>query len=72
MSSMAEAVTMSSKSQIQLGKLLIADGLILQQDLDFALEHQKFSRQLLGEILVRIGALKPSDLEKILRVQSGI
>jgi len=57
---------------VQLGTLLVAHKLILPQDLEFALEHQKFSRQFLGEILVRIGALEPEDLLRILQLQSAI
>jgi type IV pilus assembly protein PilB len=69
MNSMPETVVKSSRARILLGNLLVDDGLILPQDLDFALEHQKYTGQLLGEILVRIGALAPDDLERILQFQ---
>ncbi len=69
MNSMSEIVVKSSKARIPLGDLLVSRGLILPQDLDFALEHQKYSGQQLGEILVRIGALDPDDLERILQLQ---
>lgn len=72
MSSLLETVVRGSKTRIPLGKILVAYGLILPQDLDFALDHQKFSRQPLGEILVRIGALNPNDLERILQLQRNI
>lgn len=52
-----------------LGQLLLESGLILPQDLEFALEHQKHGFGLLGEILVRIGALNRKDLELALGYQ---
>jgi hypothetical protein len=72
MNSIEEMVVKHSKATVPLGTLLAAHKLILLQDLDFALEHQKFSRQLLGEILVRIGALEQADLDRILELQCSI
>ncbi|HUI46419.1 MAG TPA: hypothetical protein VL122_10615 [Nitrospirota bacterium] len=76
MNSLAEIIEkndrVNNKVKIQLGTLLLAHMLIMPQDLEFALEHQKFSNQLLGEILVRIGALEPDDLDRILRLQCSI
>jgi len=72
MNTLPETVVKSSKARRPLGDLLVTKGLILPQDLDFALEHQKYSGQLLGEILVRIGALDPDDLERILQLQRSI
>lgn len=67
---MAEMIVKTSNVKIPIGTLLLADELILPQDLSFALEHQRHSNMLLGEILVRIGALKLDDLEKTLKLQS--
>jgi len=53
----------------QIGSMLLKDELIIRQDLDFALEHQEHSKQLLGEILVKMGALDQKDLEKQLSLQ---
>lgn len=61
----------SSKALYSLGQLLVAGELITAQDLDFALEHQKYSDEPLGEILVRMGALDKKDLEKILIIQGS-
>ncbi len=69
---LAEMIAKSSRERVPLGKLLLADGLILPQDLEFALDHQKYSQQLLGEILVRIGALAQHDLDRILKLQKII
>jgi len=72
MNILTEAVEKSTRNRILLGNLLLADGLILPQDLELALDHQIYTRQLLGEILVRIGALKKDDLEKMLQLQRGL
>ncbi len=68
---LAEIVAGASKEKIPIGTLLVVDELILPQDLDFALDHQKYTQQPLGEILINIGALKRDDLDKILKLQSG-
>jgi hypothetical protein len=52
-----------------LGTLLVAEEYILPQDLDIALEHQKHSKAPIGEILVRIGAVEPQELERVLTMQ---
>ena len=52
-----------------IGSLLVAEEYIVPQDLDFALEHQKHSKALIGEILVRIGAVEPRELERVLNIQ---
>ncbi|MHB8845056.1 MAG: hypothetical protein ACYC7L_09970 [Nitrospirota bacterium] len=52
-----------------IGSLLVAEEYIIPQDLDFALEHQKHSKSLIGEILVRIGAVEPQALEQVLTIQ---
>ncbi|OGW40999.1 MAG: hypothetical protein A2010_16065 [Nitrospirae bacterium GWD2_57_9] len=67
--SSAELLVKNNKEQVPIGALLLADDIILPQDLDFALDHQKHSRRLLGEILVSIGALEEQDLNKTLELQ---
>jgi hypothetical protein len=52
-----------------IGSLLVEEEDIIPQDLDFALEHQKHSKGLIGEILVRIGAVEPEELERVLNMQ---
>ncbi len=69
---LAEMVVKNTKVRVPIGTLLLADGLILPQDLEFALEHQKYSRQLLGQILVRIGALTQTELDRVLKLQKGV
>ncbi len=72
MNSLEEMVTRKNKTRVPLGNLLISHELILPHDLDFALEHQRFSKLLLGEILIRMGALNPDDLNRILELQGSI
>lgn len=55
-----------------IGSMLVAEEYIVPQDLDFALEHQKHSKGLIGEILVRIGAVEPQELEKVLTIQKKL
>jgi len=72
MASLGEMVVKNCREKVPIGTLLLVDDLILPQDLDFALEHQKHSRQLLGEILVRIGAVENDVLNKTLELQRSI
>jgi hypothetical protein len=55
-----------------IGSMLVAEEYIVPQDLDFALEHQKHGKGLIGEILVRIGAVEPNELEKVLMLQKKL
>jgi hypothetical protein len=68
----AKMIVKSCRERVPIGALLLAEEIILPQDLDFALDHQKHSRQLIGEILVKIGALNPDDLKKVLELQRNI
>jgi hypothetical protein len=70
MKSLAEMIVKNSEEKIPIGALLVADELILPQDLDFALEHQRYSKRPIGEILVQIGALKSDELERTLELQN--
>ena len=55
-----------------IGSMLVAEEYIIPQDLDFALEHQKHSKALIGEILVRIGAVEKPQLERVLSLQNKL
>jgi hypothetical protein len=52
-----------------IGAMLLAEEYIVPQDLDFALEHQKYSKGLIGEILIRMGAVEPTELDRVLCIQ---
>jgi len=64
-------IVRNSSEQVPIGALLLAEEIILPQDLDFALDHQKYTREPIGEILVRIGALDITDLKMILELQQN-
>jgi len=70
MMSLAEMVVEYINGKVPLGVLLLANEIIIPQDLDLALDHQKYSKEMLGEILIKIGALKHDDLNKVLDLQS--
>ncbi len=53
----------------RIGQLLVVGEYIVPQDLEFALEHQRHSKELIGEILVRMGALDREDLDIVLSTQ---
>jgi hypothetical protein len=55
-----------------IGAMLLAGEFIVPQDLDFALEHQRYSKGLIGEILVRMGAVESGELEKVLNIQKKL
>lgn len=70
MDNLTEIADLVSEEKVPpIGQLLIRGGFIIPQDLDFALEHQKYSKEALGDILVRMGALEQEDLEKVLSLQ---
>lgn len=54
-----------------IGELLVEQESIHHHDLEFALEHQKHSRngELLGQILIRMGAVSADELDAALAVQ---
>ena len=55
-----------------IGAMLLADELIIPQDLDFALEHQRYSKGLIGEILVKMGAVESEELDVVLSIQKEL
>ena len=71
MMTLAEMVVKNINGKVPIGVLLLADEVIIPQDLDLALEHQKYSKELLGEILIKIGAMEHNDLDKALKLQNG-
>ncbi len=68
----AKMIVRNCRERVPIGALLLAEEIILPQDLDFALDHQKYTKELIGEILVRIGALDKADLKKVLELQQNM
>lgn len=52
-----------------LGRLLLATGVLTQEQLDTALERQKTDRRRLGELLISSGLLQPQQLAQLLSHQ---
>jgi len=67
--SLAEMVVENIDGKVPLGVLLLADEFIIPQDLYLALDHQRYSKEPLGEILIKIGALTQEDLDRALNLQ---
>src|SRR5262249_54018643 len=55
----------------RIGEMMIARGLITHEQLEVALDHQRASGQLMGEILVDLGHIDPLDLTRILAGRRG-
>jgi hypothetical protein len=49
-----------------IGVMLVEKDRIVPQDLEFALAHQKNSQDLIGQILVRMGAIRETELNEVL------
>lgn len=58
--------------RVRIGDLLIAEGLITQQQLETALEEQKVRKTKLGETLLALGYVSQSDFASVLSRQLGI
>ncbi len=58
-----------SLGSLQIGELLLREGLISREDLDRALQQQKETGTRLGFVLVTSGALSEADLTRVLSMQ---
>ncbi len=58
-----------SLGSLQIGELLLREGLINREDLDRALQQQKETGTRLGFVLVTSGALSEADLTRVLSMQ---
>ena len=56
----------------RLGEILVSRGLVSEAQLADALAMQALSGGLLGQLLIRMGALSESDLNKLLSEQLGL
>lgn len=56
----------------RLGRLLVEDGLLTEDQLDAALEQQIRTRRLLGEVVVELGYVSQANVERALAIQSGL
>ncbi|MFZ4856277.1 MAG: Ig-like domain-containing protein [Desulfuromonadaceae bacterium] len=62
------------KNQIRrhIGQILLDGGFLSSNDLDLAFEAQKQTKELLGQVLVKMGVLKPLDINAPLLVQEHL
>jgi type IV pilus assembly protein PilB len=63
------AVTALSAGRRRLGALLVADGLVSQQQIEAARARQQIDRRRLGDVLVREGLVSEQDLVEALAAQ---
>lgn len=57
---------------VKIGDLLIAQGAITQTQLHIALEHQKVTGAILGDLLIKLGFVTAAEFARTIAVQSGI
>ena len=69
---MALSGASAPRSNKRIGELLVEQGLINHAQLERALAEQQTTREFLGAILVKIGAIQPDALLVALSQQSGI
>src|SRR6267143_5570829 len=69
---MAQQVKLGQPVNRRLGDLLVADGLLGQEQLQKALVEQKGSTEKLGSILIRLGFINEEQLIGFLSRQYGV
>lgn len=57
---------------IRIGELLVSNGLITDRQLQIALEHQKVTGAILGDLLIKLGFVTATDFARTIALQSGI
>lgn len=57
---------------IKIGELLLAKGLITEKQLKIALEHQRVTGAILGNLLVKLGFVTAAEFSRTIAEQSGI
>jgi hypothetical protein len=69
---MKEILVMGQSAKRHIGRILLDGGFLSQQDLDSALEEQKQTKELLGQVLVKKGVLKVEDIKVPLIIQEHL
>ena len=57
---------------IRIGELFISQGIITEKQLQLALDHQKVTGDILGDLLIRLGFVTAQEFARTIAVQSGI
>lgn len=60
---------MQKPNRHPIGRILLDSGFVSHHDIERALEEQRNTNELLGQVLVRMGILDPTDLKAALSVQ---
>lgn len=63
---------MASSEKRHIGKILLDGRFLLQKDLDSALKEQMCTKELLGQVLVRMGVLRAEDVSAPLLIQQHL
>ncbi|MGD0584652.1 MAG: cytochrome c3 family protein [Oryzomonas sp.] len=63
---------MAHSSRRNIGDILLDGGFVQRHDLDAALGDQKLSKELLGQVLIKRGALKADDIKVPLLIQEHL
>jgi hypothetical protein len=63
-------MAMIMKHKRPIGQVLLDGGFVSATDIDFALQEQKRTRELLGQVLVRMKVLEPADISAVISVQA--
>lgn len=63
---------MGQSAKRHIGRILLDGRFLSQQDLDSALREQRHTKELLGQVLVRMGVLTPEDVKVPLIVQENL
>ncbi|MDD2735607.1 MAG: Ig-like domain-containing protein, partial [Desulfuromonadaceae bacterium] len=63
---------MENQIRRPIGRILLDGKFVSSRDLDQAVEEQKYTRELLGQVLVRMGVLKEQDIHAPLLVQEHL
>ena len=63
---------MAHSARRNIGDILLDGGFVQRHDLDAALEDQKLSKELLGQVLVRRGTLKADEIKVPLLIQEHL
>jgi len=63
---------MGQSMKRNIGNILLDGGFILQHDLQYALEEQKHSKELLGQVLIKQGVIKEEDFRVPLLIQQHL
>ncbi|MDD2852241.1 MAG: Ig-like domain-containing protein, partial [Desulfuromonadaceae bacterium] len=63
---------MANSVRHRIGQIFLDGGFISKKELDLAFEEQKLVKELLGQVLVRMGVLKEQDIDAPLKVQEHL